>query len=617
MSILFERILPLVSILLAICLLLILLAVSTSPAGEIFRAVDVKGQYLGEAAVVLDQQLSQAAGTTDAKRVEAIRDLAASLPQNVEEILTHLTDLHTPAGWLQQTRVVAINAFNAIDNEAPLADPDRHQGQLAELASATTRISGHMDTYLTSRTVFETGHHRFGQQFRALVQQLRDTGRDELADQMFRAGNQIQAYAASGETVRLAQMEAVSTRLRIAVASLSELERDGGAELLDSAASLGDARQAMNRSLAQMDLAGLTTGIMAFREGITEERVRTLSMISDARVLLNLYTVFLLVMLGYLGLRLRGSYAALNRSHDQLEERVRERTSDLELAYDELKESQVQLVQAEKMSSLGQLVAGVMHEINTPLLYALNNTAVTTDVIAEVNGYVQATTPLLDAKCTEEVKAALQTLLKQRDEFDVEAIRESAQEVASLNQDTVDGLHQISELVQSLKDFSRLDRATEDRFNVCEGIEKTLTITKNLLKYGIEVEKDFEDVDDIFCSPARINQIFVNLVTNAAQAMDGEGKLKITVRQSDQEVEVRFEDTGCGIEEENLAKITDPFFTTKPVGQGTGLGLSIVHQIVQQHRGSLDIQSEVGKGTRIAVRLPKQPYHDETDEEAA
>ena len=134
-----------------------------------------------------------------------------------------------------------------------------------------------------------------------------------------------------------------------------------------------------------------------------------------------------------------------------------------------------------------------------------------------------ATLPLLEARCSEEVKVAITALLSRRREFDVANIRESAAEVASLNQDTVEGLNQISDLVQSLKDFSRLDRATEDRFNVCEGVEKTLTITRNLLKYGIEVEKDFQAVDDIFCSPARINQIFVNIVTNAAQAMDGKG----------------------------------------------------------------------------------------------
>jgi signal transduction histidine kinase len=334
-------------------------------------------------------------------------------------------------------------------------------------------------------------------------------------------------------------------------------------------------------------------------------------MISDARVLLNLYTIFLLALLAYLGLRLRASYSALNRSHDDLELRVQERTADLALAYEELKESQVQLVQAEKMSSLGQLVAGVMHEINTPLLYVLNNASVTSDSIADVDRFVQTALPLLEAQGSDEIKTALKALLARKAEFDIASIRESAEEVATLNAESIEGLQQISDLVQSLKDFSRLDRATEDRFDVCEGIEKTLTITKNLLKYGIEVERDFEDVGEIFCSPARINQIFVNLVTNAAQAMDGEGRLRISVHAADDGVEITFEDTGCGIAEEDLSRIMDPFFTTKPVGQGTGLGLSIVHQIVQQHHGSLDVSSEVGKGTRIAVRLPRHPYSEE------
>ena len=131
------------------------------------------------------------------------------------------------------------------------------------------------------------------------------------------------------------------------------------------------------------------------------------------------------------------------------------------------------------------------------------------------------------------------------------------------------------------------------------------------MKYGIEVEKHFEPVDEIFCSPARINQIFVNIVTNAAQAMDREGKLTISVGQSEEFVEICFEDTGCGIPDEDLSRIFDPFFTTKPVGQGTGLGLSIVHQIINQHHGDIDIESEVGKGTKITIRLPKQPYKEE------
>lgn len=612
MSILVQRILPITSLLLALGVLCVLIAVSTSPAGETFRSVDARVQYLQDATQTLDQYLGSASRTTSETQVAAVSELAGSLTAQVEQIRENLTRLWQPRGMLDAFDRTATRIFNLPDRQPhALAEPGRYKVPLDTLQSAADQVARHIDFYLQNSADFDKGLQTFRQSSRSLVQLLRGTGRDELADQIFRASDQLQADLVSGEPARLTRVSSVLERVRAVVSGLSADEQLNGTAFLELVPVLTDARRAMNQALKQMDLAGLAGAVGDVSEVAGEDQVRTLSMISDARVLLNLYTIFLLALLAYLGLRLRASYAALNRSHDDLEVRVQERTADLELAYEELKESQVQLVQAEKMSSLGQLVAGVMHEINTPLLYVLNNASVTTDSIADVDRFVQAALPLLEAQDNEGIKTALKDLLNSRGEFDVAAIRESAEEVATLNSESIEGLQQISDLVQSLKDFSRLDRATEDRFDVCEGIEKTLTITKNLLKYGIEVEKDFESVGEIFCSPARINQIFVNLVTNAAQAMDGEGRLRISVRSMDDWVEIAFEDTGCGIAEEDLNRIMDPFFTTKPVGQGTGLGLSIVHQIVQQHHGSLDVRSEVGEGTCITVRLPRHPYNEE------
>ncbi len=612
MSILIKRIIPIVSLALAIGVLCVLIAVSTSPAADTFRSVDARIQYLRNVTQALDQYLTSEQGSAVETQNATVSELAASLEPEVIAIGTSLEDLWQPQGLLDSLGWSATRAFNLIDRQAhSLADPERYEAPLNTLTAAAQRVAPQIDLYLENSGDFARGMQSFQQSNRSLVQLLRGTGRDDLADQIFRAGNQLQADLASGEPARLARVGSVLERARLVVAGLGANERGAGIELLETVPLLVDARRAMNQAKKQMNLAGMAEAVTAVADVSSDDQVRTLSMISDARVLLNLYTIFLLAMLAYLGLRLRASYSALNRSHDDLELRVHERTADLELAYEELKESQVQLVQAEKMSSLGQLVAGVMHEINTPLLYVLNNASITSESISDVDRFVQAALPMLDAQGSEEIKTALKALLARRAEFDVASIRESAEEVATLNTESIEGLQQISDLVQSLKDFSRLDRATEDRFDVCEGIEKTLTITKNLLKYGIEVEKDFEPVGEIFCSPARINQIFVNLVTNAAQAMDGEGTLRISVHPVDDCVEIAFEDTGCGIAEEDLTKIMDPFFTTKPVGQGTGLGLSIVHQIVQQHHGNLDVSSEVGKGTRIAVRLPRQPYSEE------
>ncbi|MEE4280296.1 MAG: HAMP domain-containing sensor histidine kinase, partial [Pseudomonadales bacterium] len=207
-------------------------------------------------------------------------------------------------------------------------------------------------------------------------------------------------------------------------------------------------------------------------------------------------------------------------------------------------------------------------------------------------------------------------------EFDLDEIDENMQEVESLAKDSIDGLNQISDLVQSLKDFSRLDRVADDTFDVREGIEKTLTITRNLLKQGVEVQKNFSDVPEIYCSPSRLNQVFINIITNAVQAMDGRGVLKISTSYNQttkgDSVEIVFEDTGCGIPQEHLTKIMDPFFTTKPVGEGTGLGLSIVRQIVEQHEGQIFVDSKENVGTRIVLSFPvKGPQQKPADAEEA
>ena len=352
---------------------------------------------------------------------------------------------------------------------------------------------------------------------------------------------------------------------------------------------------------------------MNLHELITRDTLYRLTTINDSRVLLNVYTVLLLLVLGYFGFRLQRSYRALNRSHEDLEvantsleARVHERTQDLERAYDELKESQVQLVQAEKMSSLGQLVAGIVHEINTPLLYVLNNATVTSENVEELRECIVGSTRLarlVDERGAQapEVRQAVQRLAEG---IDPDALNETIDEIVGLSHDSTEGLNQISELVQSLKDFSRLDRAAEDRFDVREGIEKTLLITRNLLKYGVIVEQRLDEVPQILCAPSRINQIFINLVTNAVQAMDGKGTLTITTSAREGWVDIEVCDTGCGIAPENLGKIMDPFFTTKPVGQGTGLGLSIVRRIVDEHGGRITVDSQVGVGTSITISLP-------------
>ena len=198
-----------------------------------------------------------------------------------------------------------------------------------------------------------------------------------------------------------------------------------------------------------------------------------------------------------------------------------------------------------------------------------------------------------------------------------EEIEDSLLEAESLLTDSIDGLAELTHMAQSLKDFSRLDRAPVDSFDVNEGIEKTLVIAKNALKYKATVHKHYGDLPRIECSPSQINQVFLNIITNAAQAIEDTGDVIITSRRRDEDyVSITVTDSGCGIPQENLDKIRDPFFTTKEVGTGTGLGLSIVDEIVRSHGGELLIESEVGKGSSFTIVLPvKQATQSEPDEQ--
>jgi signal transduction histidine kinase len=199
------------------------------------------------------------------------------------------------------------------------------------------------------------------------------------------------------------------------------------------------------------------------------------------------------------------------------------------------------------------------------------------------------------------VHALKDVKLMLRDE-DLEA---SLTEAEDLARDSIAGLGELTEMAQSLKDFSRLDRAPVASFDVNAGLDKTLLIAKNVVKHKATVRKFYGEVPEIQCSPSQINQVFLNIITNAAQAIETQGEIVITTKLHDpRHVAIRISDTGCGIPEENLSKIRDPFFTTKEVGTGTGLGLSIVDEIIRSHHGELLVESQVGKGSTFTVVLP-------------
>lgn len=289
-----------------------------------------------------------------------------------------------------------------------------------------------------------------------------------------------------------------------------------------------------------------------------------------------------------------------------MEQQMRASTDELEKAYSQLKSSQLALVQSEKMASLGQMVAGVAHEINTPLGYVQNNVAIGQELFSQVQtmigGYEALVDNLLDEQAGEEqIAEQMQLVAAMRN--DVNA-REMLGEMQGLMADSLYGIGQISELVLNLKNFSRMDAAATDMMDLNDCIESALNIGRNVLKNKVEVVKELGALPRITCAPSQLNQVFLNLFTNAAQAMDAQGRLHIKSWHSDDDIHVCVADNGKGIPEEIITRIFDPFFTTKPVGEGTGLGLAISHQIIQQHGGDIRVESRVGEGTHFHIRLP-------------
>jgi signal transduction histidine kinase len=257
--------------------------------------------------------------------------------------------------------------------------------------------------------------------------------------------------------------------------------------------------------------------------------------------------------------------------------------AELQAAHEDLKRTQAKLVQSEKMASLGQLVAGVAHEINTPV------------------GAIHSVRDSL-AKAVEKMKAELS---KQQPELLEEpAVKRSLTVLNDGLRVIETGSSRVTSIVKRLKTFARLDEAELQLADLHAGIEDTLVLIQHELKKGIEVERDFGEIPKISCYPGALNQVFLNLLVNAAQAIADKGKITIQTRAEGSHVVLRFTDTGSGIAPEIVKRIFDPGFTTKGVGVGTGLGLSICYRIVSEHHGEISVESEAGRGSTFTVRLP-------------
>jgi PAS domain S-box-containing protein len=273
------------------------------------------------------------------------------------------------------------------------------------------------------------------------------------------------------------------------------------------------------------------------------------------------------------------------RERKRLETNARAHALELESTNRQLRDAQSQLVQSEKMAALGSLVAGVAHEVNTPIGAIASNADVAKRALDIVDKGLAD--PELERLVSDKPRM-MRALAILRESNDV----------------TKEAADRVAKIVRSLRSFARLDEAERQKADLHEGLESTLTLMRHVLKHGVEVVKEYGDLPLIDCFPNQLNQVFMNLLVNAVHAMEQRGTLTIRTRVEGAMAVIELEDTGSGIAPENLTRIFDPGFTTKGVGVGTGLGLSISYRIVQDHRGTITARSEVGKGTVFTVRIP-------------
>lgn len=289
----------------------------------------------------------------------------------------------------------------------------------------------------------------------------------------------------------------------------------------------------------------------------------------------------------------------LQEAHHTLEQRVQERTQELQIILQELQETQGQLIQTEKMSSLGQMVAGIAHEINNPVNFIYGN-------IECADNYIKDLIHLVDLY-QQHYPNPEYIITETIEEIDLNFI---SKDLLNLLSSMKIGAKRIREIVLSLRNFSRLDEADMKEVDIHEGIDNTLLILNHRLKSDIEIIKKYGKLPHINCYPSQLNQVFMNIINNAIDALlentqQNPKQIIISTQTTENNfIKIEIADNGSGIPTEIIKKLFDPFFTTKPVGKGTGLGLSICYQIVEKHQGKIEVVSEVNEGSKFIIYLP-------------
>lgn len=427
-------------------------------------------------------------------------------------------------------------------------------------------------------------------------------------------------YNQTGNDVNLREISTNSTQLRRVISNApltSETIRELNT-LTDLINLMIAKRSTINMILDKITVLPLQRQLNASISLIQANSSSQLELQKDYTNYLTYYALALFFVFLFIAIRLLYSYAHLNTLNKNLETEVANRTQDLQIALDELKKSEMILIHSEKMSALGQLVAGVAHEINTPLAYTKNALSLIQSNIKDFNlknfidlgeafiKYMNAPNGDEKQKQQKIVQNRYQIMLLTLKKLGVEGFRyhDLLEETNSLLTDGITGTDKISDLIINLRNFSRLDRGEVSRYSLKEAINSTLT----LLRYEIK-NKDISVIAEedlvIECIPSQINQVLLNIVNNANQAIKKDGKITITLfKDKDDYNCISIKDNGTGIAKENLKNIFNPFFTTKEVGKGTGLGLPISYKIVQDHSGDIVVNSTIGKGTEFLIKLP-------------
>ncbi|MBA2369079.1 MAG: MASE1 domain-containing protein [Candidatus Protochlamydia sp.] len=311
-----------------------------------------------------------------------------------------------------------------------------------------------------------------------------------------------------------------------------------------------------------------------------------------------LFQTFVIVLF-LIDLTLSALLENLYKANRVLETRVQERTADLYSTLETLKRKEAQLLQSEKMSSLGVLTAGIAHEINNPINFVFSSIQPLGKDIDDVLNVLDKYTHLDEQTDNKEAFAEIDALKKELE------IDTTLKEIPQLIKGIKEGATRTAAIVKDLRLFSRLDESQLKKANVQEGLEAMLMLMHHQLKDRIALKKDYGEIPEIDCFPGKINQAFLGIFTNAIEAIQGKGTITIkTYRVDEKNIAVSIKDTGKGIPLEIINKIFDPFFTTQPIGSGIGLGLTITYSIIEEHNGSIDVKSEPGVGSEFIVTLP-------------